>query len=362
MNKVLGVCQIGCGRISGAHLQAYQKNPAVKLVAVVDEIEGKAKFAAQEYEVPQWYTDYRRALERKDVDLVDVSLPHYLHCEVTIAAAKAGKHVLVEKPIANTLEEARLMVEAARQGGVKLMVNQTKRFQLRHQMIKRILEMNYIGKIILAKASYPQDFIDYITTDISSGKKSEENIPSWALVKEKAGGGVLLGLGIHSADILRWLVGEVGRVSAFAFRSGRWKFADTEDTGIILLEFKKGGVGEITTSFSLKDPFVRVNLDIMPLSLYGERGAIHLDASDHLHVYSDDLPVDFWGMVDIPVAPRVFEPQKDPFANAIDHFVDCILNDREPLTSGEEGLKSLEVIMAAYRSLEKGSIVSLPLL
>lgn len=347
--RKIGICVVGCGGISEAHLQAYVKHPGTEVVAVVDVIDRQAKRAAERWGARFSYTDYRKALERNDVHLVDICLPHCLHSEVSINAAEAGKHILIEKPMATSLNEADAMIEAARRNGVKLMVNQNKRFQTRHQRIKGILDEGLIGKMILAKSFYPQFIYDYL--------KAERG---W-MASKKQGGGALMTLGIHNVDLLRWFVGDVIRVSAMLSRSKFWPKGGGEDTGIILMEFENGAIGEVTISFSLKNPFVRVDPNVMPLMLFGEIGSVQLDFDNHLLVFSEKLSDKPWGLIDIPVKELPWIVEKDSFYKAIDHMVSCILDNQEPLISGEEGRKSLEIIVAASKSFQEKRTISLPL-
>jgi predicted dehydrogenase len=270
------VCVVGCGGVSGSHLSAYQAHRLAELVACVDLRQPVAEAAARRYGARRWETDWEAAVGQEDVDLVDVCLPHDLHAPVAIAAARAGKHVFVEKPIANTLAEADAMIGAARAAGVRLMVDQTKRFEPRHRQIKALVEAGVLGPPVLAKSAYPQD-ITYAWEHMDAGRKRTY----WKH------DGVIGGIGIHTLDLLRWLLGEVESVAAVAGRSGLLG-ADrrTEDSGIVLLRFRNGAVAESTVSYVLRDPRMAASWGLMPLQLFGEDGSIQLDLEDHLRVYS----------------------------------------------------------------------------
>ena len=157
MHEPLGVAVFGCGGVSGGHFSAYAANPRARLIAAVDVRPELAEAAAKRWGADRWYTSTAEALANPDVQIADLCLPHHLHAPVAIEAANAGKHVFVEKPIANTLEEADAMIAACRENDVLLMVDQTKRYQNRHRKLKELLDAGYIGDPILVRGSYLQD-------------------------------------------------------------------------------------------------------------------------------------------------------------------------------------------------------------
>ncbi|HEV2124211.1 MAG TPA: Gfo/Idh/MocA family oxidoreductase, partial [Chloroflexota bacterium] len=313
-----------------------------------------AQRAAQRYGASRWETSWEEAVARDDIDLVDVCMPHDLHAPVAIAAARAGKHVFVEKPIANTLEEADAMIEAARRTDVQLMVDQTKRFEPRHQKIKELVESGIIGTPLLAKSAYPQD-ITYAWEHMEPGRKKTY----WKH------DGVISGIGIHTLDMLRWLVGEVESVSAFAGHSALLgSERQTEDSGIVLLRFQNGAIGESTVSYVMRDPRMAASWGLMPLQLFGEDGSIQMDMEDHIRVYSHTGTVtSLYGSIELQLRAPSGAPGLPPsgFAGAIDALLRAIANGTPVPVSGEEGRRSLELVLAAYRSIETGTAVRLPL-
>lgn len=163
---------------------------------------------------------------------------HNLHAPIAIQAANAGKHVFVEKPIANTLEEADAMIAACRENNVLLMVDQTKRFQNRHRTLKRLLDEGYVGEPVLVRAAYLQD-ITY----------AWQHMEPKRLATYWKHDGVISGMGIHVLDMLRWLIGEAVEVQAVASTTTMIDPArKTEDSGIVLLKFANGCIGEATSS------------------------------------------------------------------------------------------------------------------
>jgi predicted dehydrogenase len=367
------VCVVGCGGVSGSHLGAYQAHRLADLVSCVDIRPEVAAGAAERYRAARWETAWEAAVARDDVDLVDVCMPHDLHAPVAIAAARAGKHVFVEKPIANTLAEADAMIDAAREAGVHLMVDQTKRFEPRHQEIKRLVASGILGRPIMAKSAYPQD-ITYSWDHMDAGRKRTY----WKH------DGVIGGIGIHTLDLLRWLLGDVASVMAVAGRS-RLLGEDrrTEDSGIVLLRFADGAIAESTVSYVLRDPRMAASWGLMPLQLFGEDGSIQMDMEDHIRVFSytgaapllegrggldagatpaAGLPP-VYGSVEVQLRPPSGAPglAANGFVGAIDALLRAIVGGQPVPVSGEDARKSLELVLAAYRSIETGRAVSLPL-
>jgi UDP-N-acetylglucosamine 3-dehydrogenase len=255
MTERFGVAVIGCGGVSGGHLSTYATHPRARLVATVDVRPELAAAAANRWGAQRWYTAVEEGLADPQVQIVDLCLPHHLHAPVAIQAAQAGKHVFVEKPIANTLAEADAMIAACREHGVLLMVDQTKRYQNRHRKVKELLDAGYVGRPILVKAAYPQN-ITYAWQHMEPKRRATY----WKH------DGVISGIGIHSLDLLCWLVGEVTEVQAI---SSTTDLIDpqraTEDSGIVLLRFENGCIGEATVSYVLKDPRMAAGWYLMPL-------------------------------------------------------------------------------------------------
>ncbi|GAA4993917.1 Gfo/Idh/MocA family oxidoreductase [Actinopolymorpha pittospori] len=315
-------------------------------MAAVDTVPELAESAANKWGAEQSYTSVEEALSNPDIQFVDLCLPHHLHAPVAIQAAKGGKHVFVEKPIANTLDEADAMIAAAAANDVLLMVDQTKRYQNRFRRVKQLLEKGYAGKPILVKIAYPQD-ITYAWTHMSDQRRRTY----WKH------DGVISGIGIHAIDLLRWLIGEVVEVQAVASTT-KLIAPDrkTEDSAIMILKFENGCIGECTVSYVLRDPKMAGSWDLMPLQIFGEDGSVQMDDDDQIRVYSHastggDEAVELLLPTKGPVgAPP---PPNEGMAGAIDHLIECISGGATPLTDGNDARKSLAVIEAAYRSVNE---------
>ena len=354
MAEPLGIALIGCGGVSAGHFSAYAASPRARLVAAVDVRPELAAAAAEKWGAERWYTSTAEALADPDVRIADLCLPHHLHAPVAIEAANAGKHVFVEKPIANTLEEADAMIAACRENNVLLMVDQTKRYQNRHRKLKELLDAGYVGEPILVRGAYLQD-ITYAWRHMEPAR----------LQGYWKHDGVISGIGIHALDLLRWLIGEVAEVQAVASTSDMIDPARrTEDSGLVLLKFANGCVGEVTVSYVLKHPHLGAGWDVMPIEIYGRDGSVRMDEHDTITVTSDKIAGDIGaGVFQVQTRPAVGAPRPpaEGMAGAIEHLLDCVLNGTQPLTHGEDARASLELVEAAYQSINERRAVRMPL-
>ncbi len=354
MAEPLGVALIGCGGVSAGHFSAYATNPKARLIAAVDVRPELAESAAKRWGAERWYTSTAEALANPDVRIADLCLPHHLHAPVAVEAADAGKHVFVEKPIANTLAEADAMIAACRANNVLLMVDQTKRYQNRHRKLKELLDAGYVGDPILVRGAYLQD-ITYAWQHMEPAR----------LQGYWKHDGVISGIGIHALDLLRWLVGEATEVQAVASTSDMIDPARrTEDSGLVLLKFANGCLGQVTVSYVLKHPHLGASWDVMPIEIYGRDGSLQMDEHDTITVTSDKIAGDIGvGVFQVQTRPAVGAPRPpaEGMAGAIEHLLDCVQNGTQPLTHGEDARASLELVEAAYQSINEGRAVRLPL-
>jgi len=354
MPEPLGVALFGCGGVSAGHFSAYAANPKARLIAAVDVRPELAETAAKRWGAERWYTSTAEALADPAVQIADLCLPHHLHAPVAIEAANAGKHVFVEKPIANTLDEADAMIAACRENNVILMVDQTKRYQNRHRTLKELLDADYVGDPILVRGAYLQD-ITYAWQHMDAAR----------LKGYWKHDGVISGIGIHALDLLRWLIGEVVEVQAVASTSDMIDPARrTEDSGLVLLKFANGCIGQVTVSYVLKHPHLGASWDVMPIEIYGRKGSLRMDEHDVITVTSASIAGDVGpGVFQVQTRPAVGAPRlpEEGMAGAIKHLLDCVLNGTQPLTHGEDARASLELVEAAYHSINEGRAVRLPL-
>lgn len=327
MSQPVRIGLIGCGGISRHHVQAAINlgSEQIRVVATCDVVPELAQARASATGAEFVTTDWRQVIERKDVDAVDICLPHDLHAEVAIAAAEAGKHVLMEKPIATTLEDGWRTVLAAQRAGVRLMVAFVERFEAENQRTKQLVDEGWLGVPILARVDHLQDVF------IPPGH--------WARERERLGGGVIASAGCHRIDLLRWLVGEVEWVSAETYYNP--ERMEGEIAGVVNMQFTTGAIANLSANWmSPYRAFYR------KLWLEGTEGCVH--NWNGLHIFSRKKPEWSEGFVRIDVEPV------DPFVAEMRHFVECVREGKEPLTNGEDALRSQAVAFAANESERTG--------
>lgn len=342
--STVGFGVIGCGVVADYHIGGILNTKGAKLVAVSDVVEARAKDAAQKRGVA-WYTDHREMLKNPDIQVVCITTPSGIRIPIATDAAAAGKHIIIEKPIDITLENADRIIAAAKKANVNLMCI----FQLRYgeavQKVKQAIEAGKIGKIVLGDAYIkwyrPQSYYDSA---------------SWRGTWKMEGGGALMTQGIHTVDLLQWIMGPVKRVSA---RMGTLVHkVEVEDTAIALLEYESGafGVVEATTA----------SLPGMPakLEFSGSKGTIAVEA-DRISVW------DIEGEASIATAAGGTDVAKaasdsKTFGTAghaaqIAEMVRIVRQGGKPQIDGPEGRKAVELILAIYQSARTGKPVDLPL-
>jgi predicted dehydrogenase len=341
--KPIGIGIIGSGGIAqGAHLPAYKAlaEENVRVIAVADVRRETAEQAAKKFEVPHVFEDYRDLLRRDDIDAVSVCTPNFMHKQPAIDAMEAGKHVLVEKPLAINAAEGREMVEAARRTGRKLQAGLNNRFGSAQQALKRFIEAGELGDIYYAR----------------SQALRRRGIPSWGVFtqKDKQGGGPLIDIGVHILDLTLWLMGHPKPVSAsgqvytkFGTRSdvvglmGQWdpeKYT-VEDFGVGFIRFETGATLTLETSFA-----ANLEKEIFNAELFGTEGGCSLSP---LRLFLERHKT----LLD---ATPVSLPQVHTHQAEIRSFIEAIRNDTEPVVTGEEGLMVTAILDAIYRSAEEG--------
>lgn len=316
---------IGAGSIADAHLKGYAAIPdRVRVVAVAD-----ANPTALEARIAETgatgYTDFLQLVADPEVDAVDICLPHHLHRAAIVAAAEAGKHILCEKPLCLSAEEAAEVRAAVEKAGVTLMCAHNQLFMPAVAEAKRIIDSGDLGTVYEVR-----------TTDSFFNDFDPESM-GWRAHAATSGGGEYIDTGYHPTYLLMHLAGGVP-VSAFAMMSThRLKFMEGEDSAQVLVRFDNGSVGQLVTSWAYEaapgtDRF----------SVVGEKGSLSSDGTT--------LRVKLRGGEE-----RVIEhEQTDTFAAEIADFVECLETGRRPLNTEVEGIAVLGIILAAYESARSG--------
>ena len=339
---------IGCGNIGPHHANCYGTTREVQLAAVVDIVPERAEKVARKHGVP-FYTDFREVLKRKDIDIIDVCVPSGLHGDIAMAAAKAGKHCLSEKPLDVTPQRCDQIIRAFKKSGTTLGGMYQHRFADDSQRAKAAIEAGRLGRITLATCS-------------TNWWRTQEYYDSgdWRGTWKLDGGGCLMNQGIHAIDLLMWLAGPVRSVTARTARLGH-KRIEVEDVAVATVEFTSGALGIIqgtTTVF----PGAAVRHEIM-----GTDGMIYLeDDKATLWQLRDEIEAGKTGPVAAGpagggAAAHWSNLSNDIFVRCIDNFARAVREGQSPLVTGEEHKKAVEIICAIYQSAQTGKPVKLPL-
>jgi predicted dehydrogenase len=338
-NGKLGVAIHGAGWVAGAHAASWKKNSKAEIVSVSDVDKDRARRLADEHGLDCTLREsYDEVLADDRVDVVDVTSPSHVHAEQGIVAAQAGKHVLVEKPIALSMEDNRRLRDAVLEAGVKSLASFCLRWNPATVTIKSLVEAGAIGDLFCLEMDYWHGL----------GPSHH----AWDLHSKKATAGstMLLG-GCHAVDALRWLAGdEVDEVSAFS--NNRKGLFEYDANVVAVMRFRSGILGKTSALFDAEMPY-QFNLD-----LAGTEGTIRDN-----RVWSTRL---FPGQTSWTTIPTILPDSADvyhhPFDAEIDHFVECILGDRESHCNIADAFRSHELCLAIDRSIEQGGRpVKLPL-
>ncbi|MBO1004013.1 Gfo/Idh/MocA family protein [Pseudogracilibacillus auburnensis] len=337
----LKVGVIGCGSISRyRHLPEYAANSQVEIVAVCDIIEDRATEMAEQYNATA-YTDYNKMLEEADIDVVSVCTPNYLHAPMSIDALNAGKHVLCEKPMATSEEEAKNMIAAAEASGKKLMIAHNQRFVTSHAKAREIIKSGAAGRIYSFRTAFGHPGPEGWSID---GRES------WFFRKDEAFIGAMGDLGVHKTDLMRYLLGEeFVEVGAFV-ESGAKGDSDVDDNAVCVLKSESGIIGTLAASWAY-------GKEDNSTIIYAENAVLRLE--DHPE-YS--LVVQYRNGETVNYDLGKIQSNEEGGQNStrvIEFFVDSIVNDIVPPVSGEEGMKSLNVVLAALESTETKQIVQI---
>lgn len=329
---------VGCGRIAKRHseLLGHGQIKGASLAAVCDIIPDKARATASAFGVP-WYADMHEMMRRENPDVAVILTESGYHAENAIALAPYGKHIVVEKPMALTLESADAMIRACDEHGVRLFVVKQNRFNVPVVKLRAALEADRFGKLVLGTVRVRwcrrQQYYDQ---DTWRG--------TWAL-----DGGVLTNQASHHVDLLEWMMGEVD--SVFAKATTALADIETEDTAVVVLKFRSGAIGVIEATTAARPTDLEGSISIL-----GEKGTVEIGgfAVNQMKVWQFEQPT----ADDAEVLTRfsVNPPSVYGFGHQAyyEHVVNCVLHQQPQLVDGLEGRRSLELISAIYESIETG--------
>jgi predicted dehydrogenase len=318
---------IGGGGIADAHITGYRAHAdKIRITAVADAMQATADSRAAELGATA-YTDYRDLIADPNVDAVDICLPHHLHKDAIVAAAQAGKHILCEKPLCLTPEEAREVQAVISETGVTLMCAHNQLFMPAVAKAKKLLLSGAIGTVYEVR-----------TTDSFFNDFDPENM-GWRASRKTSGGGELIDTGYHPMYLMLHLAGGAPVEATALLSTHRLKFMEGEDSGQVLIRFENGVVGHLVTSWAYEpDPVTE------RFSAVGELGSLSSDG--------ETLTVTLRGG---GIEVHEFE-SIDTFTAEIGHFADSLRNGTRPLHTEKEGIEVLGMILAAYEGARTKTI------
>lgn len=339
--KPLKIGVIGCGSIAKhRHIPEYMANEHAEIVAVCDIVKDRAEEMAERIGAKA-YTDYKELLKDESIEAVSVCTPNALHAPISIDALKAGKHVLCEKPMATSTEEAQSIIDAANQAGRKLMIGHNQRFVPSHQKAKELISKGEAGKIYSFRTAFGHGGPEGWSVD---GKDS------WFFRKEEAFIGAMGDLGVHKTDLMRYILGEeFVEVGAFVETSSK-ENADVDDTAVCVLKTESGTIGTLAASWSYQK-------EDNSTVIYGEKAVLRLeeDPVNSLVVQYPTGEVVKYELGGI----QTNDDGGQSASGVIDRFVTSVVEDVPAAVPGEEAMKSLQVVLGALESSKTKQIIRL---
>jgi predicted dehydrogenase len=359
-NSSYNIAILGCGKVAHLHAKAVQNLKNARLAGVWSRTPKTAIMFAAQYGT-KFYTEITDLVKREKIDLVIVCTPHPFHLQPVLEAAKAGANILVEKPLASTLEDSDKMIEACKNAGVKLGVISQRRWYAPVKRVKDAIEAGKIGNPVFGTINM-----------LGWRDKKYYDADEWRGNWKMEGGGVLVNQAPHQLDILLWFMGEIDEVF------GLWKnlnhpYIEVEDTAIAIVKFKNGAIGNIIVSNSQKPGIfgkvhvhgengasIGVQTDGGAMFIAGVPGYIEPPINDIWTIEGEEKLLEKWKDADSAhfnsIDPMVFYMERQ-----IEDFLEALENNREPLVTGADGRRTVELFTAIYRSTRDNQPVKFPL-
>jgi myo-inositol 2-dehydrogenase/D-chiro-inositol 1-dehydrogenase len=339
---------VGAGFIADIHAESYRRFvPDAELVGVYSRSEEHARALAAKHRIPRWSTNLEETLAREDYDVADICLPNHLHADSTIRAASSGKHVILEKPLCLSLDEADAMIAACSAHGRKLMYAEELCFAPKYERVRQLAREGALGSIYYLRHC-----------EKHSGPHSD-----WFYDLNQSGGGALMDMGCHGFAWFRWMLGPDQKpVTVFAqMQRGILHGNRTrcEEHSVCVVEFDGGSVGIVENSWAkLGGMEDRVEVcgtgGVMYADLFMGNSALTYSEKGYGYAMEKAGTTRGWTFTNVEEAFNQGYPQE------LQHFIDCVRHGKTPVTTGEDGRAVLEMLCAAYHSAARGAKVSLP--
>jgi UDP-N-acetyl-2-amino-2-deoxyglucuronate dehydrogenase len=347
---MLGFAIVGCGMIARFHAQALLEVPGAKLKVLISRSEASARKLSESLATPcEISTDLGATLRRDDIHVVIVTTPSGAHLEPAVAAARAGKHVVVEKPLEVTLERCDAIIEACRQNRVQLCTIFPSRFGAANQALKAAVEAGRFGRLTLGETTCkwwrPQSYYDE---------------GGWKGTRALDGGGALMNQAIHNVDLLCWMMGPVRQICGFTATLAHERI-EVEDTAVACLRFANGALGVIQATTSIHPGLPKT------IGIHGDHGTVVIEQDDILRwelspATEEDAQIRRRFVQKTGASGGSSNPaaiSHEGHARQLRDFVEAIQMGRAPLVDGAEGRKAVEVILGIYRAAKTGQTVDL---
>ncbi len=336
---------IGCGKIAQVrHIPEYADNPNVKLAGYYDLNQERAAELAKQYG-GKTYASYQDLLADKEIDAVSVCTANSSHAEITIAALKAGKHVLCEKPMATTLAESEAMVKTAQETGKFLMIGHNQRLAKAHVKAKELIASGLIGEIITFRTTFGHPGPE--TWSVDPGKNT------WFFDKNRAAMGAMADLGIHKTDLIHFLTGQTiiettARLTTIDKRDAGGALIGVDDNATCIFRLDGGALGTMTVSWTY------YGAEDNSTVIYGSKGVMRIydDPTYSIKVFTREGDTILYDI------DKIQTNDKQTKSGVIDLFVDSLVKNKQPEISAAEVLKSMRVVFASIESSQTGHAVA----
>lgn len=359
-NSVYNIAILGCGKVAHLHASAIQNLPNARLAGVWSRTQQTANGFACQYKVPA-YTDVAELIKKEKINLAVVCTPHPFHLEPAQQAALQGANILVEKPLASTLEDADKIISTCKKAGVKLGVVSQRRWYEPVLRVKKAIEAGKIGKPVLGTVNM-----------LGWRDKSYYDADKWRGNWKTEGGGVLVNQAPHQLDILLWFMGEVEEVYGI-WRNLNHPYIEVEDTALAVIKFRNGGIGNVIVSNSQKPGIygkvhvhgengasAGVQTDGGAMFIAGMKGILEPPVNDLWTIPGEEELAEKWKMEDVRHFSSI-DPMTHYMERQIEDFLFALDENRDPLVTGEDGRRTVELFTAIYRSTRDNLPIKLPL-
>ena len=330
---------IGCGKIAQVrHIPEYLDNPNAKLTGLYDLNLQRAKELAEKYDCKS-YKSVEEMLADPEIDAVSVCVANHVHAEITIAALKAGKHVLCEKPMATKLKDCQMMVDTAEQMSKKLMIGQNQRFAKAHAEAKKLIERGDIGSVLTFKTTFGHGGPE--TWSVDAGPQN------WFFDKKRAAMGAMADLGVHKTDLIQYLLNDTveettAKVTTLDKKDSNGNLIGVDDNAICIYKMKSGIIGTMTASWTYYGEEDNSTI------IYGTEGMLKIY---HDPKYCIELIRKDGGKVFYDI-DQIQTNDNQTKSGIIDAFVESVENDTEPAVPGKSVLSAMKAIFGSLKSSE----------